>query len=556
MGRAASGGPKWLEWAELPARKDVYTYAGTTRWGNHDLYPIPKKERTFGMLAYFAYWITTGVSVGTYTLGSSYIALGLNAGETLGAILAGCVISSFLGIFAGRPGMDYSLGYTMMNRVSFGLWGTTVPMTVVFLGGIVFSGIQAYYGGQAMTLILGAIFPTFHRMPNTLPASAAITTQNLIGFLLFTAIYLPTLWFVPPHQIRKGLYPSFIIICATFIGMLGWALRSNGGAGNLLSSSLHLTRTEKAFRLVQCMSSVGGTWGGAAERFSDWTRFERKRHTSTPGMVIALPVTVTLSALFGVLITTATSKMYGTVQWNPLLLLQAIQADTYTPASRAGTFFAGLGLLTSQIFVNLTQNTIPYGMDLAGLFPRYLSMKRASVMLVFLTIIAQPWRFLSQASIFVTILSVLSVYTSVTTSILIVDYFIIRKRMWKVPDLYVENGIYWYTNGWNLRCLAALVIGMVPALPGFFMTVINTNLNSPAVKIFQINYFVGASLGPLSYLLICWIWPVPGTGQKELMSEGEAVVVVEGVAVSGEEEGKGKEAVVKEKAGSEEEIGL
>lgn len=45
-------------------------------------------------------------------------------------------------------------------------------------------------------------------------------------------------------------------------------------------------------------------------------------------------------------------------------------------------------------------------MDLAGMFPRYLSMKRASILLVCLTIIAQPWRFLSQASIFVTILSV------------------------------------------------------------------------------------------------------------------------------------------------------
>jgi NCS1 family nucleobase:cation symporter-1 len=104
MVNAASGGPKWLEWAEVPARKDVYTYAGTTRWGNHDLYPIPKKERTYGILAYFAYWITTGVSVGTYTLGSTYIAVGLNVGETLGSILAGCIISASVGFFCGRPG--------------------------------------------------------------------------------------------------------------------------------------------------------------------------------------------------------------------------------------------------------------------------------------------------------------------------------------------------------------------------------------------------------------------------------------------------------------------
>lgn len=48
---------KYLRWAELPARKDVYTYAGTTSWGNHDLYPIPRKERTYGQMDYFVYWM-------------------------------------------------------------------------------------------------------------------------------------------------------------------------------------------------------------------------------------------------------------------------------------------------------------------------------------------------------------------------------------------------------------------------------------------------------------------------------------------------------------------
>jgi len=119
MGKAASGGPKWLEWAELPAREDVYAYAGTTRWGNHDLYPIPKKERTFGIMGFFAYWITTGVSVGTFTLGSAYIAVGLNARETLCAILGGAFISCIVGGFCGQPGMDYSLGYVRMSKSSY-----------------------------------------------------------------------------------------------------------------------------------------------------------------------------------------------------------------------------------------------------------------------------------------------------------------------------------------------------------------------------------------------------------------------------------------------------
>lgn len=213
--------------------------------------------------------------------------------------------------------------------------------------------------------------------------------------------------FVPPHQIRKFLYPSFIMICACFIGLLAWALHSNGGTGSLIRSPIVLAKSQRAFRIVQCISSVGGTWGGAGERFSDWSRLEKKKNTAMPAMAIALPVTVTITAMFGVFITTATEYMNGgTIQWNPLILMITIQQQTYTPISRCATFFASVAILSSQIFVNITQNTIPYGMDLAGMFPRYLSRRRACLILVVLTCIAQPWRFLSQALIFVNILSV------------------------------------------------------------------------------------------------------------------------------------------------------
>ncbi|KUJ15047.1 uncharacterized protein LY89DRAFT_566485, partial [Mollisia scopiformis] len=482
--------------------KDVYTYYGTTRWDNHDLYPIPKKERTFGVMAFFAYWITTGVSVGTFTLGSTYIALGLNAGETLGAILGGCILSDIVGCLCGKPGQDYSIGYTLMNRATFGLWGTCLPITVVGLGGIVYSGIQSYYGGEAFTLVLGAIFPSFHRMKNTLPANAAITTQNLIGFICFIAVYIPILWFVPLHQIRKGLYPSFIMICACFIGLLAWALHANGGTGSLISSPIVLTKTQKAFRIVQCLSTVSGSWGGAGERYSDWSRFERRKNTAFLAMAVALPITITITGLIGVLVTTATTEMNGgVIQWNPLLLLISIQQETYTPLSRCATFFAGIAILSSQIFVNLTQNTIPYGMDLAGMFPRYLSRKRACMIL-------RTWGQKSVRSGF---------YIATSTGILIADYWIVRKRLWNVPDLYVEDGIYWYTGGWNLRAVVSLFVGMIPGLPGFFMTVIGSNPDSAAVKIFQVYYCVGFPLGVLTYLAAYHLFPPAGLGVKVLM---------------------------------------
>lgn len=276
--------------------------------------------------------------------------------------------------------------------------------------------------------------------------------------------------------------------------------------------------------------------GGAGERYADWSRFEKRRNTAMPAMAIALPITITITAMIGVFVTTATTNLPvngGVAQWNPIVLMIAIQKETYTPISRCATFFAGLAILFSQTFVNLTQNTIPYGMDLAGMFPRYLSNKRASIILVILTCIAQPWRFLGQAAIFITILSCFSLYISTSTGILIADYWIVRKRMWKVPDLYNPEGIYWYTGGWNFRSIIAVVIGVVPGLPGFFYTVIDATNDNAAVKIFQIDYFVGFPLGFITYIALCHFFPPAGLGFKELMVESEEgeVDVIQGEGI-------------------------
>jgi hypothetical protein len=58
-----------------------------------------------------SYWTTGGFALFTFTLGSGYIAVGLNVGETIGASLIGALISSCIGYFSARPGQDYGTGY-------------------------------------------------------------------------------------------------------------------------------------------------------------------------------------------------------------------------------------------------------------------------------------------------------------------------------------------------------------------------------------------------------------------------------------------------------------
>lgn len=85
-------------------------------------------------------------------------------------------------------------------------------------------------------------------------------------------------------------------------------------------------------------------------------------------MVVGMPLGVTFAATMGARVTSAKYESTGVMNWNPLILLSALQAKQYTPAVRAGTFFVGFSLVGCQMIVNLCNNTVGWGMDMAGVF--------------------------------------------------------------------------------------------------------------------------------------------------------------------------------------------
>ena len=123
---------------------------------------------------------------------------------------------------------------------------------------------------------------------------------------------------------------------------------------------------------LQCVSSNAAVWSGTGDRFADWTRFARNKYVPIPAVITGLPILATVSAIIGALTTSAFYQMYGTPLWTPLGMLIYVQELQYTPACRAGTFFAGIGLLSSQVYINIAQNTVGFGIDWAGVMPRYV----------------------------------------------------------------------------------------------------------------------------------------------------------------------------------------
>lgn len=72
--------------------------------------------------------IAVGANTTVWSLSSSHLANGLDAGAAIGGIFVGGVLAGFVAFFCGEPGTRYHLGFPMMSRATFGMYGSYFVM--------------------------------------------------------------------------------------------------------------------------------------------------------------------------------------------------------------------------------------------------------------------------------------------------------------------------------------------------------------------------------------------------------------------------------------------
>ena len=130
---------------------------------------------------------------------------------------------------------------------------------------------------------------------------------------------------------------------------------------------------------------------------------------------------------------------------------------------------------------------------------------------------------------------------SPAAAILVVDFWLIRKTKWNIPELYTPGGIYWFTGGVNWRAFVAYFMGMWPALPGFINAVSGLEVAITWVRFYQISFFFGYIVSGTLYFTFCKLSPPPGLG-VQVNFEVDGTLVVDGLEkeISEREKGAGE----------------
>src|SRR4029079_6228539 len=90
--------------------------------------------------------------------------------------------------------------------------------------------------------------------------------------------------------------------------------------------------------------------------------------------------------------------------------------------------------------------------------------------------------------------------------ILIADYWVHRHEQLSLPDLFKLNGRYTYSDGINWKAMIALVVAVLPVLPGFLHAAATPggNVANPTLldHLYQYAWFVTFFLSFVIYLVL------------------------------------------------------
>jgi nucleobase:cation symporter-1, NCS1 family len=472
--------------------------SGSPLW-NEDLAPVPIERRNWTTYNYAALWISMAHCIPTYMLSSSLIELGMNWWQALITILLGNMIVLVPILLNSHPGTRYGIPFPVFARASYGTFGSNLPALMRAIVACGWFGIQTWIGGEALYTFIRAMWPGWQTLLGAQIQSPAIiaghTPTEYISFLLFWAlnIYIIYRGMDLLRKVENWAAPFVLIMAAALMAWMLWKAR---GLGAIVHSEDKF-ESFGAFWLVfiPSLNAMIGYWSTLSLNMPDFTRFSRSQREQMIGQTVALPTTMVAFAAMGVIITSASTVVFGKPIWDPVQLVGQFSQ----PLVIAVSMFT---IVIATLSVNIAANVVSPANDFANAFPRWITFRLGGLITGILGIVLQPWRLLADPSGY--IFRWLGGYSGglgAIAGVLIADYWFVRKKRLELNDLYKTQGVYRYAGGWNWRAVIATLVGCALAWIGLVAPELS--------RLSEYGWFVGFFVSGTIHLALMKAFPPP-----------------------------------------------
>lgn len=405
---------------------------------NPELLPTLDSQRDLSLVDYTLLWAGMTINIAGFAIGAQLYP-GLSPLMIIGAILVGYILVTALLVLTGDIGLTYGIPFTVYLRACFGYTGSIIPGLIRTVPCFFWFGFQTWVGALALDTIMKMTIG-YSNLTLLIVIFGAVQVFNAIYGLKAMAKFD---WIAIPLLA--------IVLSATFL----WLLKINDAT---IADIIAAPSTGKSSFIFAVMGISGG-WITMALNSSDLTRklkrtdnfenqtfFQRNRNALVAemlGLVIVGALILIVGMTAGIL----------TGVWNPI----DVVVTAFQDSSPIILIFAFLTIAFAQWSTNTAANLMPPAYILINVFPK-LNFAKATIITGIIGVLIMPWKFGDYLVQFQVITSGL---LGPIVGIMIADYYLIRKRMLNVNDLYEDNGQYTYKNNYNPAAMWTLAASFI-----------------------------------------------------------------------------------------------
>lgn len=478
----------------LKHHSDVITKPGyDDRLTNEDLAPL--RNQSWSAYNIFAFWMSDIHSVGGYITAGSLFALGLAGWQVFICLLAGILIVQFFCDLVAKPSQVTGTPYPVVCRASYGVKGANIPAIIRGLIAIPWYGIQTYLASNALATITLRFFPGLIPYADVHHSGlAGLSSLGWACFLFLWVVQAAVFW-RGMEAIRKFIDwagPAvYVVMIALAVYMLSKAGISHIG---LTLGAVRYTGLAAIPVMINAIALVVSYFSGPMLNFGDFSRYAKSFDSVKKGNFWGLPINFLGFSVLTVVTTSSTLTIFGRLIVDPVEIVSRID-------SVSAVVLGALTFMVATIGINIVANFVSPAFDFSNAAPKAISWRMGGMIAAVGSVFITPWNLYNNPEVIHYTLDILGSFIGPLFGVLIADFYIVKKQLITVDDLYTmsPNGGYWYHGGFNMAAIMAVIPAVIIPLlcvlvPGF-------------VSLANFTWFIGVGV---SFVLYASLMRRPG----------------------------------------------
>jgi NCS1 family nucleobase:cation symporter-1 len=202
-----------------------------------------------------------------------------------------------------------------------------------------------------------------------------------------------------------------------------------------------------------------------------------------------LPINFLAFSIVTVITTSATLPVFGHLITDPVETVGKID-------SPLAVVIGAMTFTIATIGINIVANFVSPAFDFSNVAPSRISWRTGGMIAAVASVFITPWNLFNNPAVIHNTLDILACAIGPLYGILLVDYYRLKKQKMVLEDLYTmsPSGAYWYSHGFNLSAVYALIGA---SLISFLCVMV------PAISwLANFSWFIGVLASALFYRML------------------------------------------------------